>query len=686
LFEIGTEEIPSGYLEEGLEHLRRLAEGYLREERIEMGHGLLTLGTPRRLVLAGKEISARQADMIQEVTGPPKSAAFDKDGRPTKAAMGFAKKHGVSVDDLHIVETAKGEYLHIKKNIPGRPTTEVLAEILPKLVADLPWPKSMRWGSHSLSFVRPIHWLLALFNGEVIPFEIAGIPSGNRTRGHRFMAPREIEVAGISDYLGKMRESRVMIDPKERQDAVVKAVTEAARLVSAEPSKDPDLVATVANLIEFPTAVCGSFDESFLRIPEPVLTTAMKEHQRYFSLYDRKGKLVPHFVAVNNTITKDAAVVRKGHERVLRARLADADFFFREDRKRSLMSRLEDLKDVIYQAELGTSYSKVERFTRVAEYIGEQVAPDRVEAIRKAAQLCKCDLVTEMVMEFPSLQGVMGREYARLDGHPEEICVAIYEHYLPTHAGGVLPSSPAGAIVGIADRIDTISGCFAVGQEPTGTADPFALRRHALAILRIIESMGWDISLADVLSKALEILKDTVDLEEGALLVKIMAFFKERYKNMMLGEGYKSDLVEAALSASFDSVVHLRPKIGDLEKFMTESKEFEALVLTFKRITNILKNQPSQYLVDPDLFKEKCERGLWETYSGLKVRVQDYVDERKYFEALNLVADLRQPVDELFDSVEILTEDRSLRENRVALLQELSRFFLTLADFSKFSI
>jgi len=396
--------------------------------------------------------------------------------------------------------------------------------------------------------------------------------------------------------------------------------------------------------------------------------------------------LLPHFVAVNNTVTRDDSVVRKGHERVLRARLADAEFFFREDRKRPLRSRLEDLKGVIYQAELGTSYSKVRRFTELAEYIGTRVAPDKAETIKTVALLCKCDLVTEMVTEFPSLQGVMGKEYARLEGYPEEICTAICEHYLPAHAGDDLPSSPAGAVVGVADRIDTIAGCFAVGQEPTGTADPFALRRHALAIVRIIESMEWDISLGDVVSKSLDILKDTVDFDEKALHAKIMAFFRERYKNMMLAEGFGSDVVEAVLSSGFDSIVPLRPKMSDLERFMKESGEFEALVLTYKRISNILKNQPPARRIDPDLFKEPCERELWETYTDLKDQVRQRIDEKEYFQALNLMANIRSPVDKFFDGVEVLTRDTRLRENRVALLQELSRFFLSLADLSKFSI
>ena len=490
LLEIGTEEIPSDYLVNALRALKGLAEGYMRDNRIEVAKALCTHGTPRRLILFCEAVAHRQDDVVQEVTGPPGKAAFDEKGNPTKAALGFARKQGVSVDDLELVQTPKGEYLYVKRHVPGRRTIDVLSEIVPKMIGDIPWPKSMRWGSVGFSFVRPVHWVLATLNGEVIPFEVAGVKSGNRTHGHRFMAPDVIEVSGLQDYLQKMKQSFVVIDRKEREGEVEKIVMKAAEAVSGSPMKDPELVTTVANLVEFPSAICGSFDDEFLKIPDPVLITAMKKHQKYFAVRDGEGRLMPNFIAVNNTVARNESVVRRGLERVLRARLADADFFFREDRKRSLEDRLDDLKDVIYQAELGSSSAKVERFTRLAVYLAEKIAPEKVDDVRLAARLCKCDLVTEMVMEFPSLQGVMGKEYARLDGHPEEVCQAIHMHYLPTRSGDELPSATLGAIVGVADRMDTITGCFAIQLEPTGAADPFALRRHALAIIRITEKMA----------------------------------------------------------------------------------------------------------------------------------------------------------------------------------------------------
>jgi glycyl-tRNA synthetase beta chain len=687
LLEIGTEEIPSGYLDNALDDLKRLAESYLEKNRIKFSGGLFTSGTPRRLVLFGKEIAERQEDLIQEVTGPPKKAAYDKEGRPSKAAIGFAVKYGISVDDLQVVNTVKGEYLYIKREIPGRPTSEVLSEILPQVISEIPWPKSMRWGDIAFPFVRPVHWILALLDGTVIPFETAGVKSGNRTMGHRFMTPLAMEISGLRDYFQKMKDSFVMINQEDRRKEIEGEVLRKAKEVSGIPMKDMELVKTVSNLVEYPSAVCGAFDKRFLDLPDPVLITVMKKHQKYFAIQDKKGKLMPYFVAVNNTVARDESVVRKGHERVLRARLSDAVFFFNEDRKRPLIDRLDDLKGVIYQAELGTSFAKVERFSDLARYLSKQIAPELENEVRLAARLCKCDLVTEMVMEFPTLQGIMGREYARLDGHQEGVCIAIQEHYLPAKAEDDLPSSVIGAIVGMADRMDTIGGCFAIGLEPTGAADPFALRRHALAIIRILENNAWDLSLSGFISRSLEILRHDVEFGEEQVFDRIMNFFRERYKNRMLSQGYETDLIEAVVSAEFDNICELPLRIDHLKRFITESEEFQSLALTFKRVSNIIKDEEKSLSVDQDMFKENCESDLWDAYQELKDEIYMLKRERKYLEALNLIAKLRKPVDAFFDGVEIMTrESQSLRNNRVAILQNLSELFLSLADFSKFSI
>jgi glycyl-tRNA synthetase beta chain len=687
LLEIGTEEIPSAYLDEGLNELRRLAEACLKENRIEITGNLLTYGTPRRLVLIGKAIAEKQEDLVQEMTGPPKAVAYDEKGKPTKAALGFAQKQGVPVEELECIEMAKGEYLFIKRKIPGRSARDILTEVLPKLIGEIPWPKSMRWGSVGFSFVRPVHWVLALFNGEVIPFEVAGVKSGNTTRGHRFMAPEAMKIVDVRDYLEKIEKSFVLVDQKEREQVVEKLVIEAAKSVGGRPANDSALVTTVANLVEYPSVVCGNFDNSFLDVPEPVLITAMREHQKYFAVYDGEDRLMPNFVAVNNTIARDTSVVKRGHERVLRARLSDADFFFKEDLKLTLQDRLEDLKRVTYQADLGTSYAKVQRFTRLAEYLGGKVLPEKIEQIKIAARLCKCDLVSQMVTEFPSLQGVVGKVYARIEGQPEKVCAAIYEHYLPTKAGGQLPTSRIGAVVGIADRMDTIIGCFAVGLEPSGTADPFALRRHSLAIIRIVEDMGWDLSLKEFIEKGLSISREEIEFDKGRVFTKVSDFFKERYKQMMLRSDYETDLIEAAISVEFDRINDLRLRIEQLKRFATESSEFHDLALTFKRVTNILKKQEKTFEVDTTLFKETSESALWKTFHALKDDVYGCLGRNDYYRALGLMVKLRKPVDDFFDEVEILTkENEALKANRVGILQQLSKLFLSVADLSKFSI
>jgi len=687
LFEIGTEEIPAGYLECGLQELQQRMEACLKENRIEMAGKVETFGTPRRLVLIGKGIADKQEDLVKEITGPPRSVAYDDNGKPTKAALGFAQKQDVPMEAVQCIETPKGEYLYVRRQIPGRATAAILADALPGLIAEIPWPKSMRWGAIGFSFVRPIHWVLCLLNGKVVPFDVAGVKSGDATYGHRFMAPDPIHISGVNDYLGKMARAFVVVDPRKREQMVQDVVREAAEKAGGTPGHDPELVNIVANLVETPSAVCGSFDDFFLALPGVVLITAMREHQKYFAVYDQEGRLMPNFVAVNNTVTKNASVVRRGHERVLRARLSDADFFMKEDLKVPILDRLEGLRQVVYQADLGTSHAKVQRFTRLAGHIAGIVLPGEISQVDLVARLCKCDLTTQMVGEFPSLQGVMGKAYAQLEGYPDAVSGAIYEHYLPLRAGGELPSSRIGAVVGIADRMDTIAGCFAVGLEPSGSADPFALRRHALAIIRIIEDMGWDLSLKELTEEALSLLRREVAFDEDRVFSRVITFVRERYKHMMLGADYEVDLIDAVISVDFDRIQRLRSRIDQLRRFAAESEEFPQLCLTFKRVTNILKKAEMNFKPDPTLFREACEKALWQTFASLKARVDHALEQEAYLDALRLMATIRKPVDDFFDGVEVLTrKDQALRENRVGLLQQIAGLMLLFADFSRFSV
>jgi glycyl-tRNA synthetase beta chain len=686
LLEIGTEEIPAGYLEPGLKAFRELALTCLAENRIEVAGGIYTFGTPRRLVLIGKAIAGQQEDLVQEITGPPKKVAYDADGKPTRAAVAFAEKYGIAVEALECIETPKGEYLYARSHIPGRPTRDILAGALPELIAKIPWPKSMRWGMVQVPFVRPVHWVVALINGEVIPFEFANIHSGNVTWGHRFMKPDPIQVFSVQGYLSDMKEAWVLIDQSEREELVEQACRKAAQGIGGRHGDDPELRSTVANLVEYPSAVCGSFDPEFLKIPDAVLIEAMKKHQKYFAVYDSQSRLMPNFVAINNTVARDESVVRKGHERVLRARLSDANFFYTEDRKRPLLDRLDDLKGVIYQADLGTSHAKVERFMRLAEYLAEKVLPDQLENVRLAARLCKCDLVTLMVGEFPTLQGVMGEAYARVEGYADEVCRAIRDHYLPDRAGGLLPGSRVGALISLADRMDTIVGCFAVGLTPTGNTDPFALRRHALAIIRILEDMELNLSLTEFIAKAISLLSEHITFDSDAVSVDVTDFFRERYRYMLLREGYAADPVMAVISVNFDRICGLRGRIDQLKKFTEDSTEFQALSLTFKRITNILKKQGERFCVAPERFQDASETALWKACCSAQKDIYTCLDNNDYYGALTLMVGLWRPVDDFFEAVEIMAKDEKLRENRVGLLQYLLGLFLSVADFSKFSV
>ena len=463
VLEIGTEEIPAGFVPQALIDFESLVKKELETDRIEF-NGMKTFGTPRRLVLLIESISERQKDIEATKIGPSKQASFDSEGNPTKAAIGFAKSQSVSVESLKVIQTEKGEYVCALKKETGRPALELLSFVLPKLILSISFQKSMRWADVPIRFVRPIHWILALLGGEVIPFEVGNVRSGDVTYGHRFMHPDPIRVKDFQSYLQKTREAFVIVDPVERKKMIEEGMVREGAEVSGRVLRDEGLLNEVNFLVEYPVALCGNFDRAFLSLPREIVIHSMKEHQRYFPVEDEHGVLLPHFVCISNTNPKDQKVVVKGNERVLKARLSDATFFFQEDLKISLENRLEQLKKVVFQAKLGTSYEKVMRFKGLALFLGERVDPKLRETIERVSLLCKADLVTGMVGEFPKLQGIVGREYARLSGEKLEVYEAIYEHYLPAFAGDRLPSHSVGDIVSIADKMDTIVGCFRGGS------------------------------------------------------------------------------------------------------------------------------------------------------------------------------------------------------------------------------
>ena len=720
IFEIGCEEMPARFVAPAMELLGELAATHLAKQGLlPEGQGEVAVyGTPRRLAVAIKGLAAQQADRQEEALGPPVKAAYDADGNPTKAALGFAKSQGVEVGDLLTVDTDKGPRLAARKEIPGRAAAEVLAELLPYLVEAMSFPKTMRWGSESFRFARPIHWFLALLDGAVVPFTLAGIASGDTTRGHRFLAPGEVRVSGADDYIAKLEAAYVLADRDTRAAKVRAEVEQAAASANGRLVPDEALMAENTDLVEWAAACCGSFDREFLEVPRPVIISAMREHQRYFALEDASGNLLPNFIAVNNTQPKDMAVVTAGHQKVLRARLADARFFLHEDRKKPLIDYLEDLKGVTYHAKLGSSLAKVERFAALAGWLADALglSPEEKDQVKRAARLAKCDLVTEMVGEFPSLQGVVGREYASRDGEPEAVALGIAEHYLPSGADSLLPETTTGMLVGIADRLDTICGLFGIGQAPTGAADPFALRRAAIGVIRIVlESKKKPaIALSPALDVAINKLKpwihkpfeegetdrDLRPLEETKL--DVFHFIFSRLQSILSDQGVPTDVTQAVLEVNYQaaSSAFLNPEKYELPDGLDDltataararalaevkdSPEFASLAMGLKRVMNILKKEANQVPAgapDEAIMVQDEEKALYHAFQGLEAEAGELFASGDYAGFLARVSALKDPIDKFFDAVMVMDKDEKVRHNRLALLNLMATLFARFARF-----
>ncbi len=681
LLEIGAEEIPAGFVPQALIDLENIVQKELGASRIDFD-GIRTLGTPRRLVLVIASVAEKQKDQETKKIGPSKQAAFDAKGNPTKAAIGFAKGQSVPVESLTLVQTEKGEYVCAARKEQGRPTIELLSTLVPKWILSIPFQKSMRWADVPIRFARPIHWILALFGGEVVPFEVGNIRSGNSTYGHRFMNSGPIPVKDFQSYLQKTREASAIVDPVERKKKIEDEMIREGARVSGKIIRDEDLLTEVNFLVEYPVALCGTFDRKFLSLPPEILIHSMKEHQRYFPVSDEHGNLLPHFICISNIDPKSREVVVKGNEKVLRARLSDAAFFFEDDLKIPLERRVEQLKKVVFQAKLGTSYEKMMRFKQLALWMVERIDPKLREAVERTSHLCKADLVTGMVGEFPKLQGIVGREYARLSKERPEVSEAIYEHYLPTFAGDRLPSGPIGDIVSIADKMDTIVGCFGVGLVPTGTADPFGLRRQALGIIRIIVEKKYSVSLKELIEESEKQLKGKMERPVERVKEEVLDFFRVRYQNVLLDKEVPFDVTEAVLSISFDDLVDVQGRIDALKK-AREWKDFESIVIAFKRAMNILKGSPPRGEITPSLFAESAEQNLYRSFVKAKEKIDPLFNKRDYPSALLEMTQMKKPIDEFFEGVMVMVEDEAIRNNRLALLDEIGKLFLRIADFSK---
>ncbi len=681
LVELGTEELPP----KALARLSRaFAEGIRAGlEKQDLDHGeLRAFATPRRLAVQVAGLACRQPDKQMERRGPALAAAFDEEGCPTPAAQGFARSCGVAVEELATLETDKGSWLVYRSEQPGREARELLPDIVAQALAGLPIPKRMRWGSIEHQFVRPVHWLVMLLGESVVECELLGQRAGRETRGHRFHHPASLSLPEPGAYEALLEsEGYVITDFQRRREAIVAQVEEAALQLGGRAVIDPALLEEVTGLVEWPRAIAGSFDAAFLEIPAEALISAMRGHQKYFHLVDGEGRLMSHFITVANIDSRRPATVRAGNERVIRPRLSDADFFWKQDRKQPLARRLDSLKSVIFQQRLGTLYDKSTRLATLAAAVARAMEADAAQAER-AGWLAKCDLMTEMVGEFPELQGIMGEYYARHDGEPEPVAVALNEQYMPRFGGDAIPATAIGQALAIADKLDTLVGIFGIGQAPSGDKDPFGLRRAALGVQRILIETPLDLDLRELLARACE------GYEAGVLSAEVAGqvydFMMERLRSYCQDKGFRAD--------EFDAVMALAParphdfyrRLQAVQGFRARS-EADSLAAANKRIRNILRKaeQAIGDSVDENLLLEAQEKALYQQLQALSEEVGGYIEQGRYGEALSRLASLRQVVDDFFDHVMVMAEDTAVRANRLALLQRLSRLFLGVADISR---
>ena len=680
LLEIGTEEIPAALLPQAMQDM----EAILRKDFTTalIPHGAVrVMATPRRLFLAVLEVAEKQEDCVLEKLGPAKRVAFDDQGKPTPAAVGFAKSQGVDVTALETAVTEKGEYLAVRKKISGQATKTLLQKIIPNLITTLPFRKSMRWADFELRFARPIHWLLALYGGEVIPCTLANIVSGGLSYGHRFMSPASFEVKSGEEYLVLTRQHFVIPDPQERRQIILAAAEQEAQVLGGKAFYNEALLEQVTYIVEYPTVISGSFDPGYLDLPKEVLMTSMMTQQKYFPVVDDQGKLLSHFLTVSNTCPRNPAVVRKGNERVLRARLADAKFFFEEDRKTPLEARVGDLRGMVFHTLLGTAYEKVLRFRDLAVEIASLLNPTLKDKVFRVATLAKADLGTQMVGEFPELQGIMGREYALLGGEDPQVAKGIFEHYLPTVANGALPETELGAIVSLADKMDSIAGFFSVNLLPTGTADPYALRRQSLGIINIILARKYPLPLDVLIERSLLIMGDRLKRPVAEVKADILAFFQSRFENLLLAQGRAYDVVDAVLATPLTDLVQAMAKIEALETVKGDA-DFEPLAIAFKRVGNISRDFPGG-AIDPQLFENEGEENLYQSYLEVREKTAAFVKTGDYQAALRSMVLLREPVDAFFTAVMVMAENEGVRHNRLAILKSITNLYHAIADFSK---
>jgi glycyl-tRNA synthetase beta chain len=687
LVEIGTEELPPKALRPLMEAFGQILAAGIDNARLGRGE-VHAYASPRRLAVLVEGLAVTQEDRAVEQKGPPTQVAFDEDGQPTPAATAFAKKCGVAVEDLDRVETDKGEWLVFNTIEQGRSCEALMPGIIERALADLPIPRRMRWGAGDAEFVRPVHWVALLHGKEVLEASIMGIPSGRETRGHRFLSSGPITIAEPRDYVDALeKEGHVIADFARRRELVRDGVEAAARQVGGTIVDGESLYDEVASLVEWPVPIVGAFDEIYLELPREVVVSTLTGHQRYFPVADDSGRLLPHFVTVANLESRDPEQVIEGNERVIRPRLADAAFFWDSDRRKALAEREEALRDVVYQAGLGSLFDRSQRIARVGTFLARELGADEA-AVGRAAALAKCDLLTGMVGEFPDLQGTMGRYYALADGEPDTVADAIAEQYLPRFSGDDLPVTEAGQILAVAEKMDALAGVFSLGKKPSGNRDPFGLRRAALGIVRILIERGLDIDLAALIACAVEE-QPQGKIERGDVVDELYVFITDRLRRYFLDRdtGLSTETFDAVLVRKPASLVDFDRRLAAVQTF-ARLEQAESLAAANKRIANILRQagDPQGLEVVEKRLELDAEKALHSALATARDKVGPLLAERRYARVLSELADLRDPVDRFFDDVMVMADEEAVRNNRLALLTELRALFLDVADISRLSI
>lgn len=684
LLEIGVEEMPARFVKNTLEQMKNYTTKLLENERIEFQEIKLN-STPRRLVLLIDGLAEKQEDLKEVVKGPSKKIAFDKDGNPTKALEGFVRGQGASLDDIFLQEHNGEEYVYVNKVKRGKLVEDILKENMANMIKSISFPKSMKWGGKNLRFARPIRWILSMLNDKVVEFDLEGIVASNITRGHRFLGSGHIEIGNVDEYISKLKENYVIVDENTRKEKIKYGCEKLAREKGGNILQDEALLDEITNIVEYPTPIIGRIKEEYLELPKEVVITPMKEHQRYFPVVDDKKRLLPYFITVRNGNEDHIDMVIKGNEKVIGARLEDAKFFFNEDKKEPLENCVESLKDIVFQEKLGTLYDKTIRIQKLAVKIGNylEVGEETAKNIERAGYLSKADLVTKMVDEFTELQGVMGREYAKISGENEITSLAIYEQYLPRYAGDELPTTTAGAVLSIADKLDTIAGCFAIGIQPTGSQDPYGLRRQALGIINIILDKKLNLSLGELIDFALYIYVEENGLAFDYNQVKgdILEFFNGRIKNMFIDMGFRYDIVDAILATGTDDVFDMKLRADKLNAWLNK-EELNDILQAFNRVKTLADKSETNE-VKRDLLVEKEEIRLYETFNIVEEKVIASLNKKEYDRALDYMISLKEPIDSFFDNVMVMVEDEKIKHNRLGLVRKISDTMLMICDLSK---